>query len=54
MSNEFSIKVNIDTDCSTSKEDFEKLLQKDMEKAIKAVCVKYAIDLYQITVDQVL
>jgi len=54
MSNEYSIKVSIDADFFSSQKDMEETIQKDMEKALKAVCIKHAIDLYDITVDQVL
>ena len=54
MSNEISIKVNIDSEYDEQSKDFEKQMQHDMEKAIKAVCLKHAVDSYMITVDQIL
>ena len=51
MSNEFAIRVNIDTEVDETKKDFEETFKKDLEKALRAVCLKHSIDLYQISVD---
>lgn len=50
MYSEFAIKVNIDTDVHEEKE-FEETLKKDMEKALRAVCIKHSIDFYHIYVE---
>jgi len=54
MCQEFSIKINIDSEYEEITKDFEKQMQHDLEKAVKAVCLKHAVDSYMITVDQVL
>lgn len=51
MSNEFAITVNIDTEVDESSKDFENVFKKDLEKALRAVCLKHSIDLYRISVD---